>query len=72
MSNENSPPPRPSGGSSCPKCGGAALPIAYGFPGPGMFEAAERGELVLVCCSIFDGQPTQQCSQCGEAFGTRS
>jgi len=37
-----------------------------------MFEAAERGELVLGGCSIFDGQPTQQCSQCGEAFGTRS
>jgi hypothetical protein len=40
------------------------VPIAYGFPGPEMFEAAERGEIVLGGCTVDAGNPTRSC-QCG-------
>lgn len=56
----------------CPRCNGETVPIAYGFPGAGMFEAAERGEILLGGCVIFEGQPTSRCSECGAAVGSRS
>ena len=48
----------------CLACQAPVVPIAYGFPGPEMFEAAERGEIVLGGCTIDTGNPTRTCS-CG-------
>lgn len=50
---------------TCPACGGRTTPIAYGYPGPEMIEAAERGEIELGGCTVFDGQPTRRCRTCG-------
>jgi hypothetical protein len=49
---------------SCPRCGGSIVPVAYGFPGPDMWEAAERGEIVLGGCMVRIGQPTVRCTSC--------
>lgn len=54
---------------ACERCGGELLPIAYGFPGPEMFEAAERGELVLGGCMRYDEQPSRRCRDCGLTTG---
>jgi hypothetical protein len=51
---------------ACRRCGGRLLPIAYGYPGYEMWEAAERGELVLGGCVIFPGQPTSVCADCDQ------
>lgn len=34
----------------CPTCGQTMVPVVYGLPGGGAFEAAERGEIVLGGC----------------------
>ena len=60
MSNDAQEPAPP----TCPRCGGPLRPIAYGFPGPEMFEAAERGEIVLGGCVVFDDQPRSTCVRC--------
>lgn len=49
---------------ACGRCGGRIVPVAYGFPGPDMWEAAERGDIVLGGCTVFDGQPTRRCTTC--------
>ncbi len=55
----------------CPACGAdKPLRIAYGEPTPDIFEAAERGELVLGGCCIAAGLPTRQCRACGATFGS--
>jgi hypothetical protein len=47
---------------SCPTCGGAAVRIAYGLPGPKMMMAAEAGEVVLGGCVIGrNPDPAWQC-----------
>ena len=48
----------------CPTCQAPVVPIAYGFPGPEMFEVAERGEIILGGCTIVTGNPTHSCP-CG-------
>lgn len=48
----------------CPECNRPAMPIAYGLPGPEMFEAAERGEIVLGGCMLDPDDPTHSC-ECG-------
>ena len=48
----------------CLACQAPVVTIAYGFPGPEMFEAAERGEIVLGGCTIDTGNPTRTCP-CG-------
>jgi NADP-dependent 3-hydroxy acid dehydrogenase YdfG len=66
---KNNPPPK------CPKCGGASIPILYGHPDSGGFEAAERGEVTLGGCTIDlddQGKPTNRawsCSKCGHEHG---
>jgi hypothetical protein len=52
----------------CPDCGGAVLPVVFGFPGPELFEAAERGEILLGgCCMEGDG-PVRECNGCGRRW----
>jgi hypothetical protein len=64
--------PRPKAPSSCPQCGGRRLiPIAYGLPGPELFEAAERGEVILGGCLVDDANPLWQCASCGARCGGR-
>ena len=48
----------------CPKCGEKLIDIVYGMPGSELFEAAERGEIVLGGCEIFDDQPEYHCKNC--------
>lgn len=51
-------------------CGSTdVLPIAYGYPGAGMREEAERGKIVLGGCCVWDGQPEWSCRACGCSFG---
>jgi len=45
--------------------------IVYGLPGPEMFEAAERGEILLGGCVIGPDSPTTGCPACGHRFSTR-
>jgi len=53
-------------GKPCPRCGvGRVIPIVYGYPGQGMFEQAQRGEIALGGCVIMPGQPhTTECPVC--------
>lgn len=53
---------------SCPRCGGEALEIVYGYPGPDLFEASERGDVVLGGCIIEVDQPTASCTVCHHAW----
>ncbi|RAY16705.1 hypothetical protein DPM19_00520 [Actinomadura craniellae] len=59
---ENGPP-------DCPRCGTEPLPVLYGLPGPEMFEAAERGEISLGGCEVYDDAPRWRCRGCGGEFG---
>ena len=36
----------------CPRCGHAMVPLVYGLPGPDLFDAAQRGEVVLGGCVL--------------------
>jgi len=49
--------------STCSQCGGPTIPIAYGFPGPELSDAAERGEVELGGCLVFPEQ--RRCLTCG-------
>jgi hypothetical protein len=52
------------GPPSCPRCQKAMVPVVYGYPGGDMFQAAERGEIVLGGCLVYDGQPAWSCTSC--------
>lgn len=58
----------PSAVAKCPNCAAMVRPlrIAYGMPGHELFEAAERGELVLGGCVIggYDPMPSHRCPAC--------
>ena len=54
---------------ACPKCGSLdVVPIEYGYPGPEMMDAAEKGLIELGGCCVTDDDPRKQCKACGEAF----
>ena len=54
------PPPLP---TECPDCGSHSfVRICYGFPGPGMLEQAQRGEIVMGGCSW--DTPNWYCKDC--------
>ncbi len=42
---------------TCPTCGAEFIPVIYGMPGSELFEAEERGEVVLGGC-VPDFGPT--------------
>lgn len=52
----------------CPHCGSKVLRIQYGYPGPEMMEAADRGEILLGGCIICPDSPDYACPICGQAF----
>ena len=54
----------------CPSCRSSAEPlrIGYGYPGNDLFEAEQRGELVLGGCLIGPESPEFQCRDCGSAL----
>jgi len=50
----------------CSECGSEdVVPIIYGEPNMELFEAAERGEVCLGGCIIFDDAPNWYCNNCG-------
>jgi hypothetical protein len=40
------------------------VPIVYGYPAPETFEAAERGEVILGGCIVFEDMPEGRCPSC--------
>ena len=53
----------------CVTCQAKMVPIVYGYPGDGLMEAAERGEVVLGGCVIWPNQPRWKCPTCKETSG---
>ncbi len=55
----------------CPSCGSslAVVRIAYGLPGPGLIEQADRGEFVLGGCVLEEDSPRWYCQECETGFG---
>jgi hypothetical protein len=47
---------------TCPTCGAPGVLIIYGMPGPELFEAAERGEVLIGGCVITGDDPTHGCA----------
>lgn len=45
----------------CPECQQPAIPIGYGYPGPEMIDAAQKGEIRLGGCIVWDDMPTHTC-----------
>lgn len=41
----------------------------YGYPAEEGMKAAERGEISLGGCVIYDDSPTMRCSDCGHSWG---
>lgn len=55
----------------CQRCGGAVLPIVYGYPARETFKAAARGEIILGGCCIpddFDKLEDWVCKECGQRY----
>ena len=48
----------------CPKCSAELVEIVYGMPSYGLFEAAERGEVVFGGCCISGDDPKYRCKKC--------
>ncbi len=49
----------------CPFCGSEKIiPIVYGLPGRELFEAAERGEVLLGGCEVYYGNEKHFCKEC--------
>lgn len=48
--------------ATCPICGAKTLEIVYGMPSAQTFEAAERGELRLGGCMVFNDEPDRICT----------
>lgn len=59
----------PGGPPSCPRCGGlSVVPIVYGYPAEETAEAAERGEIVLGGCIVWEGRPNWHCTNCENSW----
>ena len=52
----------------CPLCGGKVVHILYGEPSVEGFEMAERGEVALGGCIVWESMPDYQCLGCGQLF----
>jgi hypothetical protein len=56
---------------ACPTCGAVTVPIVVGLPSGELFEAADRGEVVLGGCVPILSGPTVVCRGV-EAHGWRT
>jgi hypothetical protein len=55
--------------TKCPKCGEPkVIPIAYGYPVPGLQTKVEAGEVILGGCEYDGGEPDWKCAKCGHQF----
>jgi len=52
----------------CPKCGGEAVEIIYGMPTHELFEAEQRGEVVIGGCLVSGDDDNWQCKKCGYSW----
>ena len=53
----------------CPQCGSEnVLPIAYGYPGEELREAALRGQVSLGGCVVTSSDPMHACRDCGHEW----
>ena len=53
----------------CPQCGSSNfIPIIYGKPSLGLFERAERGEVVLGGCILTPNRNLYVCKDCKTAY----
>ena len=54
----------------CPYCGSSNyIPIVYGYPTHEAFEKADRGELILAGCCIFEKNPPRHsCKNCHREY----
>jgi hypothetical protein len=53
----------------CPRCGATdAVPVLYGYPGPEMADASERGDIRLGGCMVWSEAPDYECRACGAAL----
>ena len=51
--------------TKCPQCGNkTVLPIAYGMPGPELWEESEQGRVLIGGCIITPNQPNKACTSC--------
>ena len=48
----------------CPKCSAGLVEIVYGMPSYELFEAAERGEVVIGGCEVIGDGPKYHCKNC--------
>ena len=54
----------------CPSCSAThVIRIAYGYPGPEMWAAADRGGIALGGCVIGPENPAWRCVSCQYEFG---
>ena len=54
---------------SCPRCAHQDWrSIVYGLPSFDLFQAADRGEVVLGGCMVEDEQPSARCGNCGQEW----
>lgn len=55
---------------TCPMCGkwDMVLAIQYGYPGPELMEAAEKGKIMLGGCCVSDDDPSFYCKRCEISF----
>lgn len=52
----------------CPDCGGALMPIIWGYPGPELMKKAAEGKVLLGGCVVGLNPNNYHCSQCGHEF----
>ncbi len=55
-----------SGADRCIRCGSLLVPVAYGYPGTDLLDAAERGEVVLGGCLRPSASVDRQCPLCSK------
>ena len=53
----------------CPKCGGKAVPICYGYPPVELMKEAEKGNVVLGGCIVGGNDPKWSCKKCRHEWG---
>jgi DNA-directed RNA polymerase subunit RPC12/RpoP len=55
----------------CPKCASKdVIPVVYGYPGPGLMEASEKGKVKLGGCVISHDMYEYFCKTCKHEWGS--